>query len=187
MFSLGANKGLARYANEVIRAEAGMKVLDVGCGPADILAYLPAVDYTGIDLNVKHIEFAQCRYADRGRFIIGNASDDLNQQEGAFDLVIVSGLLHHLTDSECLVLFASLRRLLKPGGRIVTIDNVWLPQQRFVARTLIGMDSGLNVRTPDGYLRLLDNSAFEVESRIYHDLSRVPYDHFCMTARKLRL
>jgi SAM-dependent methyltransferase len=168
----------------MVRAEAGMKVLDVGCGPADILAHLPAVDYTGIDLNEKHIAFAQGRYGDRGRFIVGSASDDLNQQDGTFDIVNVSGLLHHLRDSECRILFTSLEKLLKPGGRVVTIDNVWLPQQRFIARTLIGMDSGLNVRTPEQYLHLLDKCDFEVESRIYQDLSRVPYDHFCMTARK---
>ena len=184
MFALGADRAMTRYVNEIIKAEPGMKMLDVGCGPANILAYLPEVDYTGIDLNEKHIAFAQSRYGSRGKFIVGDASGDLKQNAEAFDLINVSALLHHLSDDECRSLFASLRKLLKPGGRIVTIDNVWIPRQRIVARIITKMDSGLNVRTPEDYLRLLSEYSFDVESRLYHDLLRVPYDHFCMMARK---
>ena len=129
-----------------------MKVLNVGCGPANVLAYLPSVDYTGIDLTEKHIVHARQRYGERGRFIVGNVGNDLKQEEGAFDLINVSALLHHLADDEATSLFRSLKRLLKDDGKIVTFDNVWLPGQRMVVKLINKFDSGMNIRTPEGYL-----------------------------------
>jgi SAM-dependent methyltransferase len=183
MFALGADNGIRRYVNEALEPRPGIRMLDVGCGPANILAYLPSLDYTGLDLNEKHIAFAREIYGDRGRFIVGNAADDLRQDEKSFDLINVSALLHHLSDDEARSLFASLKLLLKEGGRIVTLDNVWLPRQRAVVKLVNKLDSGLNIRTPDGYLALLSDLGFEVQPRFFHDLLRIPYDHFVMVAR----
>lgn len=184
MFALGAERAITRYVSEVLRPEAGMKMLDVGCGPANILAYLPALDYTGIDLNEKHIAFARERFGDRGRFLVGDAAEDLKQGEHTFDLINVSGLLHHLSDSQAISLFGSLRRLLRRDGRIVTLDTVWLSGQRIVAKLINRMDSGMNIRTPESYVGLLKGSGLEVQTRLFHDLLRIPYDHFAMTARQ---
>jgi SAM-dependent methyltransferase len=98
-----------------------------------------------------------------------------------FDLIIVSALLHHLDDAEAQALFSRLAGLLRPNGRVVTIDNVWLPKQHFVAKFTNRMDSGLNVRTPEQYTNLVAHLPLRVEPRIYRDLLRIPYDHFCMT------
>ncbi len=183
MFSLGADRAITRYVSEAMQPSPGMKVLDVGCGPANILAYLPPIDYTGIDLNEKHIVFARKLYGDRGRFLVGNAADDLEQEEKTFDLINVSALLHHLADDEAISLFKSLKRLLKEDGKIVTFDPVWLPEQRFVARLLNKLNSGINVRTPEGYLGLLNGLDFDIRTRTFDDLLRIPYDHFIMIAR----
>ena len=141
------------------------------------------VDYTGIDINEKHIAFARQRYGDRGRFVVGNAAEDLKQEENAFDLINVSSLLHHLGDSEAVPLFTSLKRLLKENGRIVTFDNVWLPNQRLAVKLVNKLDSGTNVRTPEGYLGLLSGLGFDIQTLLFHDLLRIPYDHFIMIAR----
>jgi ubiquinone/menaquinone biosynthesis C-methylase UbiE len=184
MFSLGADRAITRYVNEMLQPEPGMKMLDVGCGPANVLAYLPALDYTGIDLNEKHIAFARERFGNRGRFLVGNVAEDLKQDEYKFDLINASGLLHHLSDDEAMSLFESLKRLLKQDGRIVTFDNVWLPAQRSVAKFLNRMDSGLNIRTQEAYVGLLKGTGLDVQVRIFHDLLRIPYDHIVMTVRK---
>ena len=183
MYSLGADKAITRYVNEALQPKPGMKMLDVGCGPANVLSYLPALDYTGIDLNEKHIAYARERHGNRGRFIVGSAADDLKQEEKSFDLINVSALLHHLADSEAISLFAALTRLLKPQGRIVTIDNVWLPKQRAAVRLINHLDSGVNIRTPEGYLGLLSGMGLDIDTRILNDMLRIPYDHFIMIAR----
>ena len=183
MFSLGADKAITRYVNEFLQPTPGMEMLDVGCGTANMLSYLPPLDYTGIDLNEKHIAYAQKRYGNRGRFIVGNAADDLKQEGKEFDLINVSALLHHITDNEAVLLFGSLSRLLKPNGRIVTIDNVWLPRQRIAVRLFNYLDSGTNIRTPEGYLRLLNGRGLDVQTLFLNDLLRIPYDHIIMIAR----
>ena len=183
MFSLGAHRAMSRYVDEVLQPRSGNKVLDVGCGPASVLAYLPSVDYTGIDLNEKHIAHARQVYGDRGRFIVGNVAHDLKQEERAFDLINVSGLLHHLDDEEAAALFRSLRRLMKDDGRLITLDPVWLSGQRTAVKLINWLDSGMNIRTPEEYRGLLSGLDFDVETRVLHDLLRIPYDHVIMIVR----
>lgn len=183
MYSLGAHKAIARYVEDVLQPKADMRMLDVGCGPANVRAYLPELDYTGIDLNPEHIAYARRQYPGRGRFIVGNAVDDLGQEEKTFDLINVSALLHHLGDDEAVSLFSSLKRLLKANGRIVTIDNVRLLRQRAAVKFFNAIDSGTNIRTPEGYLELLRGLDFDIQTHIFHDLLRIPYDHFIMIAR----
>jgi SAM-dependent methyltransferase len=180
MTALGAERAKARLADELYQVAPGAKVLDVGCGPASIFPYLPKVDYIGMDLNPKHIEYAIANYGDRGRFLVGDASRQLHEEEGTFDLVIVSALLHHLDDDRARDMLNRLCRLTKLGGRVVTFDNVWLEKQNPVAWSLNKLDSGLNVRFEADYRRLVAGLPVTVEGRIYRDLLRIPYDHFSM-------
>lgn len=182
MSALGADNAIRRYVSEVLEPAAGIKMLDVGCGPANVLAYLPELDYTGIDHNDNHIAFARQRYGSRGRFIVGSA-DQLEQDGESFDLINVSAILHHLDDDQAKAMFKSLKPLLKDGGRITTIDNVWLPGQRAVVKLINNLDSGMNIRTPEGYLGLMSGLGYDIQHRIFHDLLRVPYDHFVMVGR----
>lgn len=177
---LGAKAVRRRHIEEVLKPIAGMRVLDCGCGPAALARYLPKVDYTGIDLNAAHIDHARRHWGDRGVFIVGDVTRDLDGLADPFDLVIVSGLLHHLGDAEARGLLAQLARIVKPGGRVVTRDGVWLPGQHPIARLLKKLDSGLNIRTADGYFRLAEGLPFAIETRIFRNHLRVPYDHFCM-------
>jgi len=158
-----------------------MRVLDVGCGPASLFPYLSDTQYTGIDLNPQSIEHARRLYGDRGRFLVGDVAKGLPADSADFDLIVVSALLHHLDDTQAQGLFSRLASLLRSTGRIVTIDNVWLPKQNFFAKFANRMDSGLNVRTPEQYTSLVEHLPLLVEPRVYRDLLRIPYDHFCMT------
>jgi SAM-dependent methyltransferase len=178
---LGSGSSRKRYAAEILKPERGMKVLDCGCGPASMLEHLPEVDYTGIDLNPRHIEYARAQYGDRGRFLVGDVAKDLNEESGSFDLVVVSALLHHLDNDAARIFLSSAVDLARVGGRVVTIDSMWLPKQNPIAWAFNKLDSGLNVRTAEGYLDLVKGLPVAVETRTYRDLLRVPYDHFCMT------
>ena len=178
---LRRSNGRGRFLDEIVRSKPGMKVLDVGCGPASLFPYLAGARYTGIDLNPKSIEHAKILYGDRGRFLVGDVARGLPDDVVDFDLIIVSALLHHLDDAQAQALFSRLASRLKPEGRIVTIDNVWLPKQHFIAKMANRLDSGLNVRTPEQYTNLVAHLPLRVEQRIYRDLLRIPYDHFCMT------
>jgi SAM-dependent methyltransferase len=176
---LGAEQSARRFVDEVVRPTRGAAVLDVGCGPASLLPYLPSVDYTGVDLNPASIAFAKKNYAERGRFLVGDAADLVPDQR--YDIVIVAAILHHLDDAGAKRLFGNLVGALKPGGRIVTIDNIWLPRQNPIAKLVNALDSGKNVRTLAGYQKLAEGLPLRVEHRLYRDLLRIPYDHVCLT------
>ena len=178
---LGWTEGRQRLLEELIRPQPDTKVLDVACGPGSLFPYLSQTDYTGIDLNVRSIQHARELYGNRGRFLAGDVTHGLPGEAGSYDLIVVSALLHHLGDNEARTLFSELQGLLKPAGRIVTIDNVWLDRQHPVACLVNRLDSGLNVRTPEQYEALVAHLPLYAESRLYRDLLRIPYDHFCMT------
>lgn len=177
---LGADEAKKRFVSEVIEPKLGDRVLDVGCGPASLFPYLPHVDYTGFDINPNHIAHAREVYGDRGRFLVGDATKDIGHGKSLFDLILVSALLHHLGDREAKDLLHKLCSFLKPGGRIVTMDSIWLPRQHPVAWTFNKLDSGLNVRTAEGYLELVAGLPVLIDTRTYRDFFRIPYDHFCM-------
>ena len=61
--------GRSKYVRDYVRPVAKDKILDIGCGPADILNYLPDVDYTGFDSNPKYIVAARKRFDNRGNFL----------------------------------------------------------------------------------------------------------------------
>lgn len=179
--ALGADRARRTFIKEFLEPlSPNAKVLDVGCGPATLLGYLDDIQYTGLDLNEKHIAQAREAYGNRGQFLCGNAVSDLPAGEGQFDVVICSGLLHHLTDADARSLLRHLSQHIRPGGRICTFDQVWLPKQRRIAALLNALDSGKNVRTPAGYLALTEGIDLDVSHKMYHNLLRVPYDHFVM-------
>lgn len=73
----------------------GRRVLDVGCGFGDLLAYLVERDihpvYTGIDVCEPMIERCQERFPHgAGRFLVGDALD--YEPDEGYDYVVASGL-----------------------------------------------------------------------------------------------
>lgn len=80
----------------ILGIRSGDRLLDIGCGPADILAYLPeTVDYTGFDISERYIAAAQRRYGERGKFSVRPVSR-IAEENGTYDIVIAIGVLHHL-------------------------------------------------------------------------------------------
>ncbi len=66
---VGASQDRNWMQREFIRAKAGERVLDVGCGTADILSVMPEVDYVGFDISEPYIAKAKARWGSRGEFM----------------------------------------------------------------------------------------------------------------------
>lgn len=156
-------------------------MLDIGCGPADVLKHLPAVNYTGLDISPEYINAAKKRFGSKGRFFCNDVGlAKIEGEEGTFDLVITVGVIHHLNDAQAASMFALARRVLRPGGRLVTYDGCYLAGQSPVVRWLLANDRGKFVRTREEYLRLASASFSNIETYIRHDLLRIPYTHLIM-------
>ena len=170
-----------RHLAEHARPASGEKVLDIGCGPGDILEFLTDVDYTGFDLSPEYIEAAKKRFGPRGRFWcsdVGLAA--IEQERGTFHLVLATGVLHHLDDARAARLFELARLALRPDGRLVTYDGCFVPEQSKLARWMLRQDRGKFVRQREEYLRLAAVCFPKVEARVRHDMLRIPYTHLIM-------
>ena len=170
-----------RYVAEFVKPRPGDKVLDIGCGPGDMLASLPGVDYTGLDISPAYIAAAKKRFGNRGRFFCQDVGViALEQERGTFNLVLATGVLHHLDDERAAKLFEIARLVLRPDGRLITYDGCYVPEQSRLARWMLSKDRGKFVRTYPEYLRLASACFASIDPHIRHDLLRIPYTHLIM-------
>jgi SAM-dependent methyltransferase len=179
---MGADALYRNFVRDYVRARPGDRVLDIGCGPAQLRAHLPDVEYIGWEPNPHYVAKARATYAGRGEFHVGFFGPAQARSLAPVDIVIVSAVLHHMDDSQATELFALARESLKPGGRVVTLDNVFIPGQNPLARLLIGLDRGRHVRTAEGYETLARGSFEHVRGAVLEQ-AFPPYTYFFMLAQ----
>ena len=110
---------------------AGNRLLDVGCGPGEVLSTLatlaPDIETTGLDIDAAMIERAE-RKADRlarsgsrrrPTFVVADAAS-MPFADATFDVVVSSYAVHHWPDRQAGL--AEMMRVLKPGGRAIIWD-----------------------------------------------------------------
>lgn len=125
-----ATAKLKALSYDRMRAAPGMRVLDVGCGPAtDTLALAervgPAGTVAGVDYDAAMVAEAERRasmagLAARVSHRVGDAQA-LPFGDGVFDAARCERLLQHLPDAGAAV--REMARVVKPGGRVVAVDT----------------------------------------------------------------
>jgi SAM-dependent methyltransferase len=99
---------------------SNLDVLDAGCGPgfyAEALVRAGA-RVTGFDASPRMIELARDKVGDAARLRVADLEQPLDWlADGSFDLVVLALVVHHL-DGRVETL-KELRRVLRPGGRLV--------------------------------------------------------------------
>lgn len=181
---LRGKKAIRIFVREYVRPKAGDKILDIGCGPGDALQFLPEVEYYGFDMDPGYIETAKKRYGNRGKFYCKKVSLDAVEGSERFDIVLTMGVIHHLNDDEARQLFELAYHLLKPGGRLVTYEGCYLPDQPFAERFFLDIDRGRFIRTEPAYRALISKKFSQVSSVIRHDLLWIPYATIVLTCTK---
>jgi SAM-dependent methyltransferase len=109
---------LALFA-DLVRADGGGPVADVGCGPGHVTGRLQelGVDAFGIDLSPAMIDIARRDYPGL-RFEVGSMTDLLLADASVAGLLAVWSLIHIPDDTVPLVL-GQFRRVLRPGGPLL--------------------------------------------------------------------
>jgi len=177
---MGARAGWSRLVHDYMKVSPGDVILDLGCGPADILDYLPAVAYWGFDISPEYIAMASRKYGNRGHFHCKLFDENDLEELPECDVVVLSGVLHHLDDDDANFLLTLASRALKKGGRLVTVDPCLIPKQHPVARYLINKDRGQNVRNEAGYKSLVENGLFSNVEISVVNKAWIPYTHCYM-------
>ncbi len=176
---MGANAIRSAFAKEFIRPFAGCRILDIGCGPADILEFLSDVDYVGFDISEAYIADASNKYGGRAQFFCRELSEADIYTMPRFDVVIALGLLHHLDDDLAIKVLRLAHMALKPAGRLVSFDPCFHEKQSSIARLLINADRGGNVRNQDGYA-LIAEKVFDSARIVVRHRAWIPYTHCFM-------
>jgi SAM-dependent methyltransferase len=180
---MGAHSGWQRLVGQYVKAKEGDALLDVGCGPGDLLGYLPAVRYWGFDISEAYIEQARRTHGGRGEFRCKLLTMDDLRELPAFDVVVASGVLHHMDDGVAEEFLQIAHAALRTNGRLVTVDPCLVPGQNPVARFLIERDRGQNVRDERGYGDLA-RTVFETVATQTRHKAWVPYTHCYMECTK---
>ena len=117
--------------------QAGLRILDVGCGPGtitvDLAARVPDGQVTGIDAAPGVLAEARAEADRRGQANVRFDTGDVYQlafADGAFDVVHAHQVLQHLSDP--VAALAEMRRVCRPGGVVAVRDGdyggmFWFP------------------------------------------------------------
>ncbi len=98
-------------------------VLEVGCGPGHVCAYLAEfdADVTGIDISPAMIDQARARFPDLA-FEVGNQANLMRPPRAhGWGAIVSCHSTIHLAPSELPPLFAEFARVLRPGGWVLLI------------------------------------------------------------------
>ncbi len=103
---------------------SGIRVLDLGCGGGRHLACLTREGYEAWGVDYNEIGLAQAQevvLAEGGepRLALADVADP-PYADGFFDAVLAWGILFHTTPDRAATMLSQIRRVLRPGGRVLS-------------------------------------------------------------------
>jgi SAM-dependent methyltransferase len=165
----GGSATLRDFVARFVRPQAGDRIIDIGCGPAQILNCMSGIRYVGYDPSERYISDARKSHDPaHAQFFAGRFRKEDLALHQPFDIGLLLGVLHHLDDEEASAIVGLMRSAIRPGGRLITLDNVFVDRQNPIARKLIEWDRGKNVRTASEYRALVDRHFSLVNETIVH-------------------
>lgn len=127
--TFGLSSAMREMTVTLALIQPGEKILDVGCGTGDLSIAArkragPTAQVFGIDAAPEMVNVARRKAARMGMevdFRVGLV-EALDFPAGSFDVVLSSLMMHHLPDDLKVLALAEIRRVLKPGGRLLVLD-----------------------------------------------------------------
>jgi len=132
-----------RAIRESLTLRHGESILDLGCGTGEFAPLFRAEDYRGLDIEPSNIAYAKRHYPGY-QFQTGDAMK-LPFPDASFAAILVVGVLHHLSLEECRRTLSEMRRVLKPGGKVLVMEDT--KTDRLVSRIMHSLDQGAYIRT----------------------------------------
>lgn len=129
LLTLGRERQFRERVVQLARLEPGESVLDVGCGTGTLAIAAKRRVGTpgmviGIDASAEMIERAKRKAAKAGVDVAFKpaTAEALPFPDASFDAVVCTLMLHHLPRPARQQCAREIARVLKPGGRVLTVD-----------------------------------------------------------------
>ena len=148
------------------------EILDIGCGTGAFAHLFNEKNYTGIDILLAYIEHAKKNC--KGNFQVMDATGLIFPDEH-FDRILIMAVLHHLNDEDSNKVIQEAKRVLKPNGQILIMEDAKIPYlENALVRFMQKFDKGEFIRTPEKYkkiaephLKILKESEFRNGACVY--------------------
>jgi ubiquinone/menaquinone biosynthesis C-methylase UbiE len=133
----GKEQAFREKVLQLARVSTGECVLDVGCGTGTLVIAAkrrvgPLGTVYGVDASLEMLARAEKKAKKAGLevFFRNTVAEALPFPHGHFDAVLSTVMLHHLPKKTRLECAHEIRRVLKPGGRVLAVDFEGLDQKR---------------------------------------------------------
>ena len=176
---LGAKRSRTILSKEYIKSNESKRILDLCCGPCDILPHLEFAQYVGVDMNESHINHSKNKYREykNASFILEDIDLFLDNPTMQFDIILFLGGMHHIDDKKLTNILQNIQACLAPNGRLITIDGCFEPQLSWFAKMMLANDQGQFVRTKEDWIDIFTAVFTDYKYSIRKDLLHVPYNH----------
>ena len=164
------------------------RILDLGCGPANILKILEEyciknddeIEMCGLDISQEMIKVAGEKLDGKAELKIGDA-EEIPWPENNFDLIICNASFHHYTNP--LKALNEINRVLKPEGCLILGDPTFPQIKRKILNFILKFHSDNgdhHVYDQKEIENLFEKSGFEPQ-----DFKTIENKMFCITGQKL--
>lgn len=151
----GNEGALRRKILQLARVAAGEHVLDLGCGTGTLAIEAkrrvgPEGRMYALDASQEMLSRAEKKAKKAGAEVVFKMglAEDVPFPGGQFDVVLSTVMLHHLPAKARLKCANEIRRILKPGGRVLAVDFEGMSDQK---RTFLS-----HFQRPHGHVRMRD-------------------------------
>jgi len=143
-------RALCRYLSRWVDSNAGL--LDLGAGYGDFSRFAAASEKWALDMNPELAGY----WHESVRPLIQSALDPLPLVSGSLGTVFASNFFEHFTAEEGARILLEVRRVLKPGGKLIAIQ----PNFRLEPRRYFDDFTHRTIYTDEGFRGLLRASGF---------------------------
>ncbi|MCW3127874.1 MAG: hypothetical protein JWO03_3532 [Bacteroidetes bacterium] len=157
----GAKMYREKMVADYIKPFDGCKILDIGCGTGEYIFHIKqhcnTFEYYGFDGEGVYIDYAKRLFKgqDNIHFYHKILTEESIKEFNNFDIVIATGVMHHLDDPIVVSLLKLSKLALKPGGRLVTYDPGKYENMSFLEKFFVKYDRGRSIRYENEYAGLI--------------------------------
>ena len=146
---------------DYIKPFDGCKILDIGCGTGEYVHHFrrhcKGFEYFGFDGEGVYIDYANDLFKDdpKVHFYKKILTEEEIKEFNSFDIVIATGVMHHLDDAVVESMLKMAKLALKPGGRLITYDPGKFADMNGFEKFFVKYDRGRSIRFETEYAALI--------------------------------